>query len=116
MHSLVPRSPRPDPCAPCAPAVSSPITGGAAVSGAVGRVPSAGHGSRGPSLASPGDRRTVPASSAAQSVPLLLLLLLPGERERRPLPVCPTNVGTPLPCGSQPGPVTRPTSRGGRER
>lgn len=52
---------------------SWPLTRGAAVSRAVGCVPSAGHSSGRPGLARPRDGRTVPASSTTQSVPLLLL-------------------------------------------
>ena len=91
-------------CEPRAPATvlpsppASPVTRGAAVSGAVSRVSSTGHRCRRPSLARPGDGWAVPTSSAAQSVPLLL----PGEQEMRRPPVRPVPGRAWLrPCGSQ---------------
>lgn len=84
------------------------------MSRAVGRVPSAGHGGGRPSLARPGDGRPVAASSAAPSVPLLLL---PAEPQRRRSPGRPTSArkGVAAPTWSQPGPVTPLRSRGLRK-
>lgn len=81
---------------------SSPVTRGAAVPGAVSRVPSAGPGSRGASLASPGDGRPVPASSAAQSVPLLL----PGTASRSSLCAHQCGEGVAAPLWATAGQVT----------
>lgn len=83
------------------------------MSRAVGRVPAAGHGGGRPSLARPGDGRPVAASSAAPSVPLLLL---PAEPQRRRSPGRPTSarkgVAAPLRVAagaSDSAEVTRPT-------